>query len=123
MAEQKTPLAIGRKHGGPPVTLHQQNIVGVAPATVGRAIHAWRTDGHAGYRKAERRRLFFQQTPDFPGRHMPFEQVAADLGGMTGSKRSGMPKRGGQRRDPGLHAYARQSHCFPDVIQSLQQPQ
>jgi len=57
----------------------QQHVVGVLASTIGRTIHAGRTDRHAGRRKADGLRGFAQQALNVRGRHMTLDGIAADL--------------------------------------------
>src|SRR5690625_7544030 len=68
--------------------MDQQNVVGVFAVAIERAVHARCPDRHTWYGQADRLRFFFQETLDIGSRHMAFDGIAADSGGMTGAKLS-----------------------------------
>src|SRR5690625_6696009 len=68
--------------------MDQQNVVGVFAVAIERAVHARCPDRHTWYGQADRLRFFFQETLDIGSRHMAFDGIAAESGGMTGAKLS-----------------------------------
>jgi len=76
------------KHLRFPIGMETHHLIGVGRV---RAFHARRAERHAGGRDPDRRRALGEQTPDVASRDMAFDDIAADLGGMTGGQCRGHP--------------------------------